>query len=112
MTESAEKQAQDIEETCRCAEPGEILEGYCQECGYKVGKGPFALALDGLARDAERYRWLRNPTTDVALVLDKVAGEVPADELGGGGYRIYEYRAGEDLDSAIDAAMSASKEGN
>jgi hypothetical protein len=56
--------------------------------------------------DAERYRWLRNPTTDVALVIDKVTGEVPADECGGGGYRTYEYRAGADLDEAIDRARS------
>lgn len=59
-------------------------------------------------RDAERYRWLRNPDTDVALVLDKRTGFVPPDESvpGAGGFYTYEYRAGEELDAAIDAAMA------
>ncbi|MDA3170292.1 hypothetical protein JR315_28985 [Pseudomonas aeruginosa] len=55
--------------------------------------------------DAKRYRWLRNPDQDVSLVLDKVSGEVPADEFGCGGYLTYEYRSGDELDAAIDAAM-------
>ncbi|MWV92224.1 hypothetical protein [Pseudomonas aeruginosa] len=55
--------------------------------------------------DAKRYRWLRNPDQDVSLVLDKVSGEVPADEFGCGGYLAYEYRSGDELDAAIDAAM-------
>jgi len=55
--------------------------------------------------DAKRYRWLRNPDQDVALVLDKITGHVPVDRFGGGGYPTYEYRAGEELDQAIDAAM-------
>jgi hypothetical protein len=60
-------------------------------------------------RDAARYRWLRDPDTDVALVLDKRTGFVPPVEgmAGIGGYHTYEYRAGEELDAAIDAAMSA-----
>jgi chorismate mutase len=64
---------------------------------------------NGLAKDAERYRWLRNPDQDVSLVLDKVTGEVPADEFGCGGYRTYEYRAGQELDAAIDAAMQGAQ---
>lgn len=62
--------------------------------------------------DAERYRWLRDPKTDVALVLDKRTGYVPPDEniAGVGGYHTYEYRAGEELDAAIDAAMQSDKE--
>ncbi|WP_208281121.1 zinc finger-like domain-containing protein [Massilia oculi] len=58
-------------------------------------------------KDAARYRWLRDPDTDVALVLDKRTGFVPPDESvpGVGGYSTYEYRAGEELDAAIDAAM-------
>jgi hypothetical protein len=56
--------------------------------------------------DARRYRWLRDPGVDVALVLDKVTGEVPATEgLIGGGYKTYEYRSGVELDAAIDRAM-------
>ena len=58
-------------------------------------------------RDAERYRWLRNPRQDVSLVLDKVTGYTPIDKFGAGGYNHYEYRSGEDLDSAIDAAIAA-----
>lgn len=63
----------------------------------------------GDALDAKRYRWLRNPQTDVALVLDKRTGYVPPDENipGVGGYHAYEYRAGEELDAAIDAALAA-----
>lgn len=67
----------------------------------------FALVPVEVKRDAERYRWLRNPDQDVSLVIDKVTGEIPADEFGCGGYRTYEYRAGDELDSAIDAAMLA-----
>ncbi|MFK0939835.1 hypothetical protein ACIUXF_07540 [Pseudomonas aeruginosa] len=58
-----------------------------------------------IKRNADRYLWLRNPDQDVSLVLDKVSGEVPADEFGCGGYRTYEYRSGDELDAAIDAAM-------
>jgi hypothetical protein len=59
---------------------------------------------------AERYRWLRNPGTDVALVLDKRGEWIPEDDLiaGIGGYYVYEYRAGEELDSEIDAVIAAS----
>ena len=62
-------------------------------------------------KDAERYRWLRNPDVDVSLVIDKRTGWVPPDEHveGVGGYHTYEYRAGEELDTAIDSAMEASK---
>lgn len=66
--------------------------------------------LAAAQKDAERYRWLRNPTQDVALVIDKVTGEVPADEFGCGGYRTYEYRAGDELDAAIDAALEQENE--
>lgn len=59
--------------------------------------------------DARRYRWLRDPDVDVALVIDKVTGDVPTTEgLAGGGYKLYEYRAGEELDAAIDNAIAAS----
>ena len=61
---------------------------------------------DSVLEDAARYRWLRDPASNVALVLDKRTGYVPADERfsGVGGYHTYEYRAGEELDAAIDAA--------
>lgn len=66
-----------------------------------------------VAEDAMRYRWLRDPATNVALVIDKRTGYVPEDEmvLGVGGYHTYEYRAGDELDAAIDAARSQAKEG-
>lgn len=67
-----------------------------------------AAELDALERDAARYRWLRDPGHDVALVLDKQTEYVSADESvpGVGGYYMYEYRAGVELDAAIDAAMA------
>jgi hypothetical protein len=61
--------------------------------------------LRAAEKDQARYLWLRNPDQDVSLVLDKVIGHKPLDEFGGGGYALYEYRAGEELDEAIDAAM-------
>lgn len=59
-------------------------------------------------KDAQRYRWLRNPDQDVALVLDKQKEWVHPDDAvpGVGGYWAYEYRAGEELDAAIDAAIA------
>jgi hypothetical protein len=55
-------------------------------------------------KDAERYRWLRNPTVDVGFVLDKCVGHLES------GHGIYEYKAGEELDNAIDAARSTSQQ--
>lgn len=46
-----------------------------------------------LRKDAERYRWLRDPE-------NKLVGESPS------GIGIWEYRAGDELDAAIDAAMA------
>ncbi len=73
------------------------------------GSVPVLEQVRRMAKDAARYRWLRNPAQDVALVLDKRTKFAPEDEsvLGVGGYHIYEYRAGDELDSAIDAAMAA-----
>jgi predicted transcriptional regulator len=69
---------------------------------------------EALMVDAGRYRWLRDPDIDVALVIDKRTEYVEADDSvsGVGGYFIYEYRAGEELDTAIDTAMQSSTEGN
>lgn len=59
-----------------------------------------------LRKDAERYRWLRDPKVDIALVIDKVVSEIPSEEgTGYDGLKVYEYRAGEELDEALDAAM-------
>lgn len=75
--------------------------------GFPLYRRPAPAAGD--ARDAARYRWLRDPQSDVALVLDKRTGYVPEDERipGIGGYHTYEYRAGEELDAAIDEAIAA-----
>lgn len=56
--------------------------------------------------DAERYRWLRDDAVDPGTVIDKKVGVFNSED---GGYPIWEYRSGAELDSAIDAAMS--KEG-
>lgn len=68
---------------------------------------PLIARVAELQADAERYRWLRAPDTDVSLVLDKVVGYEPIGPGGTGGYNLYEYRAGDELDSAIDAAIAA-----
>lgn len=68
--------------------------------------------IERLRKDAERYRWLRCPKQDVSLVLDKRTGYVPISDDGlAGGYWIYEYRAGDELDAAIDAALSEEVKG-
>lgn len=93
-------------------EPATIVEGARNaDATFMAAANPKAvLALiakvESLAADAERYRWLREPTSDVALVLDKRTDWVPEDETlpGVGGYYVYEYRAGEELDAAIDMA--------
>jgi hypothetical protein len=66
---------------------------------------------DEQQKDAARYQWLRNPTIDVSLVLDKRTEWVEPDEnvAGVGGYWMYEYRAGEELDAAIDTAIEAAQ---
>jgi len=89
----------------------ESIESEQDACvAYVAAANPAAvLALiaenEALRKDADRYRWLREPARDVGLVLDKKTGHVPVDDMGFGGYGIYEYRAGEELDGAIDAAM-------
>ena len=68
-----------------------------------------AAMVDELRKDAERYRWLRDPSVYVGKVIDKVAGYEFMTEFGIGGYLIYEYRAGSELDEAIDAAAAQGK---
>lgn len=85
----------------------EVTNHYNRWLGWE-GRSSVAAPAAGDALDAARYRWLRDPQTDVALVLDKRTGYVPEDESipGVGGYHTYEYRAGEELDAAIDAAIA------
>ena len=85
----------------------------CSDAALVVAAHKPSPAARGDALDAARYRWLRAPTTDVALVLDKRTAWVPPDDAvpGVGGYWVYEYRAGDDLDEAVDAARAAQKEG-
>ncbi|MBS2057869.1 hypothetical protein [Pseudomonas aeruginosa] len=86
------------------SQDSELLAHYYGLCNRESILGLIA-RLRAAEADAKRYRWLRNPDQDVSLVLDKVSGEVPADEFGCGGYLAYEYRSGDELDAAIDAAM-------
>lgn len=59
------------------------------------------------AKDLARYRWLRDPKTAVGPVLEKVVGMMDYDEsTRTGGYNIYEYLGGDELDAAIDAAIA------
>ena len=88
----------------------EFAEQYSAAIAAAPTTQPAPAAQDN-AKDAARYRWLRDPTTDVSLVLDKRTGYVPADEQvpGVGDYYTYEYRAGIELDAAIDSALAADK---
>jgi hypothetical protein len=94
----------------------DTYEGYQDHCEFIAAANPAAILalldrVEKAEKDAERYRWLRSPDTDVSLVIDKRTGWVPPDEHveGVGGYHTYEYRAGEELDTAIDSAMEARK---
>jgi hypothetical protein len=59
--------------------------------------------IEKLTPDADRYRWLRDDAVDPGTVIDKKVGVSDSED---GGYPIWEYRSGAELDSAIDAAMS------
>lgn len=63
-----------------------------------------ALAAEviSLSKDAARYRWLRDESIDPGAVIDKKVGIFNSED---GGYPIWEYRAGKELDDAIDTAM-------
>ncbi|HFX1372241.1 TPA: hypothetical protein ACRL92_005762 [Pseudomonas aeruginosa] len=96
---AAKEREKAIEEMCFAEETLTVKQAKAlYEAGYRRQE-------EEIKRNADRYLWLRNPDQDVSLVLDKVSGEVPADEFGCGGYRTYEYRSGDELDAAIDAAM-------
>lgn len=63
--------------------------------------------LANAERDAARYRWLRDPHNSVAEVIDKVVGcDGAAEGIQAEVGLRYEYRAGDELDAAIDAAMA------
>ncbi|HGP0289702.1 TPA: hypothetical protein ACLEZY_001087 [Pseudomonas aeruginosa] len=98
---AAEEREKAIEEMCFAEETLTVKQAKAlYDAGYRRQD-------EAIKRNADRYLWLRNPDQDVSLVLDKVSGEVPADEFGCGGYRTYEYRSGDELDAAIDAAMES-----
>ena len=59
--------------------------------------------VEALRKDADRYRWLRDDSIDPGTVIDKKVGVFNSED---GGYPIWEYRTGDELDSAIDAAMT------
>lgn len=56
---------------------------------------------ESLKKDAARYRWLRDESIDPGSVIDKKIGHSYV-----GGYPIWEYRAGKELDDSIDTAMT------
>lgn len=61
-------------------------------------------------KDAARYRWLRDPSVDVSMAIDKrTAFNPPSDDGITGGYFDYEYRSGSELDDSIDEAMQCNK---
>ena len=57
---------------------------------------------ESLRKDAKRYRWMRDEAIDPGTVIDKKVG---ISEIGG--FPIWEYRCGTELDDAIDAAISS-----
>lgn len=57
---------------------------------------------ESMKKDAARYRWLRDESIDPGAVIDKKVGTFNSED---GGYPIWEYRAGKELDDAIDTAM-------
>ncbi len=59
--------------------------------------------VERLRKDAERYQWLRNPAIDPGRVIDKRVRHVGPD--GETDSIDWEYRGGDELDAAIDAAM-------
>lgn len=74
----------------------------CQACSGTGKAAPVAAQASGQAQDAEdaaRYRWLRSDRARVANVIDREYAP---------GY--WEYRCGEELDAAIDAARAAGGE--
>ena len=83
-----------IAENKRLAELLECAQGDCRQAMQ---------IIERLTPDAERYRWLRDDAVDPGTVIDKKVGVFNSED---GGYPIWEYRSGADLDSAIDAAMS------
>jgi hypothetical protein len=62
--------------------------------------------LAPMVEDAERYRWLRNPNHDIEPVIDQKHEDATIDGMPA---VIYEYRSGEELDKAIDAAREQEK---
>ncbi len=98
-------------EACKGVWNGGLPFHHVERMGKAIKALEEALAKQeqGEQKDAARYQWLRNPTIDVSLVLDKRTEWVEPDEnvAGVGGYWMYEYRAGEELDAAIDAAIEA-----
>ena len=102
---TSEREAQDNIGDVMLALPGtrfmDLPDGGSPSIAEQVKRMAEALAaaeqrVAELERDAQRYRWLRNPDQNVGEVLDKLVAD-----------GVWDYRAGEDLDTAIDAALAA-----
>lgn len=97
-----------------CAGSGHVhrIDGYylgvCDSCSaYEFNCAKHEIEKlknenESLKKDAARYRWLRDESIDPGAVIDKKVGTFNSED---GGYPIWEYRAGKDLDDAIDTAM-------
>lgn len=108
VTITAEQALRDALERMDCSKAQSLTAGDLLAIVGEIDYEPAPPA--DLVRDAERYRWLRNPDTDAALVLDKKVGWREYDEgTRTGGYAIYEYRCGDDLDEKVDAAIERDK---
>jgi len=78
-------------------------EALCDWENWLAFNGPALIAeLREARRDAERYRWLRDPSNEDATTALKV--ELNEAEWG------WESMAGEELDAAIDAARLAGRQ--
>lgn len=81
-------------ERCRCNPPDEIIDGYCQHCGNKVGKSPFAATLERTAIAATRTAYLESILLAVRAQLQRCAADLPA---------AFDRRVFDCLNEALDA---------
>lgn len=76
--------------------------GSVQWSGWQAAWNEQKAEIESLRADAKRYRWMRDEAIDPGTVIDKKVG---ISEIGG--FPIWEYRCGTELDDAIDAAISS-----
>ncbi|HEY0819569.1 MAG TPA: hypothetical protein VGD46_12370 [Rhizobacter sp.] len=79
VTQAMDAEVVPDSERCRCAPPDEVVDGYCQHCGNKVGKSPFVAALERTAIAATRTAYLESILFAVRAQLQGCAADLPAD---------------------------------